>query len=129
MKPLASVGALETTPERYDAAERNDRKHGAVHEFSAGYFDDGSAEFEELVSRGNVAAVYMGHIHAFWAADHRGVRYVISGGGGAPLYPLPPGFPKKRFPHYLTVAASPAGLVETVHPFHGAPFVLPPVMP
>jgi hypothetical protein len=69
----------------------------------------------------------MGHIHAFWAADHRGVRYIISGGGGSPLYPLPPGYPKKRFAHTLNVAVGPSGLVETVVPYKGKPFVLPPV--
>ncbi len=129
LKPLAEVGALETDSAEFDAMQADDRKSGGIHDFFTNYFDDGSAEFEELVSKGNVAAVYMGHIHAFWAADYRGVRYVISGGGGSPLYPLPPGYPKKKFAHYLTVAAGPAGLVETVHPLHGSPFVLPPVKP
>jgi hypothetical protein len=129
IKPLAAVGALETGSAEYDAAQANDQKSGGIHDFFTNYFEDGSDEFESLVSNGNVAAVYMGHIHAFWAADHRGVRYVISGGGGSPLYPLPPGYPKKRFAHYLTVEASPAGLVETVHPLKGSPFVLPPVGP
>ena len=118
LKPLAEVGALETVEQK-----------GVLHDFFTNYFDDGAAEFEHLVSHGNVAAVYVGHIHAFWAADHKGVRYVISGGGGSPLYPLPPGYPKKRFAHFMTVDASPAGLIETIHPLHGAPFVLPPVKP
>lgn len=126
LKPLAEVGALETDSADYDAFQQ---KSGAVHDFFTNYFDDGAAEFDELISHGGVAAVYMGHIHAFWAADHRGVRYVISGGGGSPLYPLPPGYPKKRFAHYLTVRASAAGLTETVHPLKGPAFVLPPVRP
>lgn len=129
LKPLAIVGTLETSSEEFDAMQANDRKSGGIHDFFTNYFKDGSAEFEDLVSKGNVAAVYMGHIHAFWAADYKGVRYVISGGGGSPLYPLPPGYPKKRFAHYMTVAVSPSGLVETIHPYHGAPFVLPPVKP
>jgi 3',5'-cyclic AMP phosphodiesterase CpdA len=129
LKPLAAAGPLETTSEEFDAAQLNDEKSGVIHDFFTNYFEDGSAEFERMVSRGNVAAVYMGHIHAFWAADHRGVRYVISGGGGSPLYPLPPGYPKERFAHYMTVEASPSGLVETIHPYHGSPFVLPPVKP
>ena len=128
LKPLDAVGALETESAEFAAMQENDQKSGGgIHDFLTNYFDDGAQEFEELVSKGNVAAVYMGHIHAFWAADYRGVRYVISGGGGSPLYPLPPGYPKKRFAHYMTVAASPEGLVETVHPYRGAPFVLPPV--
>jgi 3',5'-cyclic AMP phosphodiesterase CpdA len=130
LKPLAVVGALETDSAEFDAAQADDQKSGGgIHDFLTSYFDDGAGEFDELVSHGNVAAVYMGHIHAFWAADYKGVRYVISGGGGSPLYPLPPGYPKKRFAHTLTVEASPSGLVETVHPYHGAPFVLPPVKP
>jgi 3',5'-cyclic AMP phosphodiesterase CpdA len=129
LKPLDAVGALETDSAEFDASQANDQKSGGIHDFLTNYFDDGAAEFENLVSKGNVAAVYMGHIHAFWAADYRGVRYVISGGGGSPLYPLPPGYPKKKFAHYMTVEASPSGLVETIHPYHGSSFVLPPVKP
>ncbi|MDE2143083.1 MAG: metallophosphoesterase, partial [Elusimicrobia bacterium] len=91
LKPLAAVGALETDSAQFNAMQAEDRKNGGVHDFFTNYFEDGSDEFENLVTHGNVAAVYMGHIHAFWAADYRGVRYVISGGGGSPLYPLPPG--------------------------------------
>ncbi|MFI5363233.1 MAG: metallophosphoesterase family protein [Elusimicrobiota bacterium] len=127
LTPLPIVGGLEITSKDFDEAAENDVKGGYLHDFFTNYFEDGSAEFENLVSHGNVAAVYMGHIHAFWAADYRGVRYVISGGGGSPLYPLPPGYPKEKFAHYMTVAASPKGLVETIHPLNGSPFVLPPV--
>jgi 3',5'-cyclic AMP phosphodiesterase CpdA len=122
--PLAEVGALEEWS--FDAAEQEEQK-GYLRDFFTNYFEVGAKRFEDLVTRGGVKAVYMGHIHAFWAADHRGVRYVISGGGGSPLYPLPPGYPKKKFAHYLKVEATPAGLRETVVPLDGAPFVLPPV--
>lgn len=124
--PLAEVGPLEEWSS--DEKEAESQKN-ALSDFFTNYFKDGSAEFEALVSRRGVAAVFMGHIHAFWAADFKGVRYIISGGGGSPLYPLPPGYPQKRFAHFLSVSASPAGLVETVHPYKGAPFVLPPVKP
>jgi 3',5'-cyclic AMP phosphodiesterase CpdA len=127
LKPLPAVGALTESADEFDAAAAENRKSGGLHDFFTNYFEDGSAEFEDLVEHGNVAAVYMGHIHAFWAADYRGVRYVISGGGGSPLYPLPPGYPKEKFAHYMTVAVSPSGLVETVHPYRGSAFVLPPV--
>jgi predicted phosphodiesterase len=126
---LAGVAPRVTAAAAADPDEE-DAKEGYIHDLLTNYFKDGSAEFERLVARGNVAAVYMGHIHAFWAADHQGVRYVISGGGGSPLYPLPPGYPQSRFAHYMTVSASPSGLVETVHPYGGgAAFVLPPVRP
>lgn len=115
--PLAAVGALEDGEE--------DEK-GYLHDFLTNYFDDGAAEFERLVVSGGVKAVYLGHIHAFWAADRGGVRYVISGGGGSPLYPLPPGYPKKKFAHSLWVRAYRDGrLEETVAPLDGAPFILP----
>ena len=126
VQPLKEVGALE---EWKVSAEDVEAQRTALQDFFTNYFDEGSADFERLVETGGVAAVFMGHIHAFWAADHKGVRYVISGGGGSPLYPLPPGYPKKRFAHYLTVTAGPSGLTETVHPYHGAAFVLPPVRP
>ncbi len=126
IEPLAEVGALEEWS--FDAQEQEEQK-GYLRDFFTNYFDVGSSRFEELVTRGGVKAVYMGHIHAFWAADHRGVRYVISGGGGSPLYPLPPGYPKKKFAHHLRVEATPAGLRETVVPLEGSSFVLPPVRP
>lgn len=124
--PLKEVGELEAWSPNKD---ENDEQKGYLRDFFTNYFQDGSAEFEELVTNGGVKAVYMGHIHAFWAADHRGVRYVISGGGGSPLYPLPPGYPKKRFAHTLHVAVTPSGLAETVVPYKGKAFVLPPVKP
>lgn len=123
-KPLPEVGALE---EFSVNAEEAEAQKGYLSDFVTNYFKDGDEEFERLVLAGGVKAVYMGHIHAFWAANRGGVRYVISGGGGSPLYPLPPGFPKKKFAHILQVQAGPAGLVETVVPWKGTPFVLPPV--
>jgi predicted phosphodiesterase len=122
--PLKEVGELEAW-----SAEAEDDQKSSLSDFFTNYFSDGASEFEDIVSNGGVKAVYMGHIHAFWAADHRGVRYVISGGGGSPLYPLPPGYPKKRFAHTLRVAVTANGLVETVVPYKGTPFVLPPVKP
>ena len=124
--PLKEVGPLVEWSQDKDAQEQ---EKGYLRDFFTNYFDDGSKEFEKLVGAGGVKAVYMGHIHAFWAADHKGVRYVISGGGGSPLYPLPPGYPKHRFAHRLSVTAGPAGLTETVVPLEGKPFVLPPVKP
>jgi 3',5'-cyclic AMP phosphodiesterase CpdA len=125
--PLKEVGDLEAWPK--DAHEAEEKRR-YLEDFFTNYFEEGAAEFEDLMTSSGVKAVYMGHIHAFWAADWKGVRYVISGGGGSPLYPLPPGYPKKRFAHTLRVEAGPSGLSETVVPYGGgAPFVLPPVRP
>src|SRR5262245_53998294 len=43
-----------------------------------------------LFEQYNVTAVFSGHDHVYERADHNGVRYFVSGGGGAPLYPRRP---------------------------------------
>ncbi len=87
-----------------------------------GYFAGGSARFGKIVKKRGVERVYMGHIHAYGTAVHGGVKYVLSGGGGSPLYPLPPGYPKFKPAHYIWVEAGPGGLKETVHVMDGATF-------
>jgi len=37
-----------------------------------------------------VSAVFSGHDHVYERAEHEGIRYFVSGGGGAPLYPRRP---------------------------------------
>jgi len=49
------------------------------------------------------------------------VKYVLTGGGGSPLYPGPV---KQRLHHWLSVEAGPEGLVETVHAADGSTFPL-----
>jgi len=43
-----------------------------------------------LFEKYNVSAVFSGHDHVYSRADYNGIRYFISGGGGAPLYPRRP---------------------------------------
>ncbi len=43
-----------------------------------------------LFERYGVAAVFSGHDHVYSRAEHNGLRYFVSGGGGAPLYPRSP---------------------------------------
>ncbi|MFA6318987.1 MAG: metallophosphoesterase [Elusimicrobiota bacterium] len=93
----------------------------------SGFFDEGSADFRKLVEAAKVRRVYLGHIHALGTAEIDGVRYVLTGGGGSPLYPLPPGYPKARTTHFIGVEAGSWGLRETVfeldgksHPLLGA---------
>ncbi|MBX3161310.1 MAG: metallophosphoesterase family protein [Deltaproteobacteria bacterium] len=43
-----------------------------------------------LFAKYQVSAVFSGHDHVYSRAEHDGVRYFVSGGGGAPLYPLRP---------------------------------------
>jgi len=43
-----------------------------------------------LFEKYQVSAVFSGHDHVYERAEHNGVRYFVSGGGGAPLYPRGP---------------------------------------
>ena len=43
-----------------------------------------------LFAKYQVSAVFSGHDHVYERAEHEGVRYFVSGGGGAPLYPRRP---------------------------------------
>lgn len=89
------------------------------------FFETGAVRFGEILARRRVARVYMGHIHAFAVADVNGVKYVVTAGGGSPLYPLPPGYPTRRKAHFLTVEANGNGLTETVHELDGTTFPIP----
>ena len=84
-------------------------------------FSRGAGEFTRVLSERGVDRVYMGHIHGFGVQDFEGVRYVLSGGGGSPLFPS--GVPG-RFHHYLTVTVGPQGICERVHPVDGEPFAV-----
>jgi len=54
----------------------------------------GSVDLRErwtpLFEKYQVTAVFAGHDHAYQRAEHHGIRYFVSGGGGAPLYPRRP---------------------------------------
>lgn len=43
-----------------------------------------------LFEKYQVSAVFSGHDHVYSRAEHNGIRYFVSGGGGAPLYPRRP---------------------------------------
>lgn len=88
----------------------------------AGGFREGSVEFMRLMSERGVKRVYMGHVHALDTLERGGVRYVLTGGGGSPLYPGPVA---RRLHHSLSVEVGPDGFIEeTVRPLVGAPHAL-----
>jgi hypothetical protein len=87
----------------------------------AGGFAEGSEAFMRLMSENKVARVYMGHIHGLGVLERGGVKYVLTGGGGSPLFPGPV---KRRLHHWLSVEAGPDGLVETVHASDGSTYPL-----
>lgn len=87
----------------------------------AGGFKPGATEFMRLMSENKVERVYMGHIHGLGTLRRDGVTYVLTGGGGSPLFPGPV---KDKVHHWLSVEAGPDGLVETVHTADGRSFPL-----
>lgn len=87
-----------------------------------GGFTRGAAEFTEIMADHKVDRVYLGHIHGFGVQDFLGVRYVLSGGGGSPLFPSGA---SDRFHHYIIVSAGPRGITETVHSLDGGKFHIP----
>lgn len=93
---------------------------GKVHEL--GGFTRGSKEFAAVIEAAKVSRVYMGHVHAFGVQDHRGVRYVLTGGGGSALFPSGA---DDRFHHFLRVEIGPDSIEETVHTAEGTWFKVP----
>ncbi|MBI4375175.1 MAG: metallophosphoesterase [Elusimicrobia bacterium] len=102
-------------------SEAVDPQAGYWKDFRTGFFEKGSREFEALVSNPShgVRRVYAGHIHALGLAEHRGVRYVITGAGGSPLYPMPGGYPQCRVTHFIEVSVSGERVSETVQTLEG----------
>src|SRR5262249_60241894 len=64
-----------------------------------------------IFERYGVDAVFSGHDHVYERAERNGVRYFVSGGGGAPLYPRDP-------------RARPEDLAASLH-FERTPHCLP----
>jgi len=84
-------------------------------------FSQGAQELADLLAEKKVERAYVGHIHGFGVAEYEGVRYVLTGGAGAPLYAqTAPG----NFNHIVLVEALPQGLRETVYKADGSSFVL-----
>lgn len=52
-------------------------------------WDEDYKPFEEIIQRHKVNILFTGHIHFFHDSIHQGVRTIITGGGGAPLYETP----------------------------------------
>jgi hypothetical protein len=72
--------------------------------------DDESKVFTELMTKHEVAEVYLGHIHAYSTAKLGGVNYTISGGGGAGLHNRYG--PMGNVHHYVICDVLPDGTVK-----------------
>jgi 3',5'-cyclic AMP phosphodiesterase CpdA len=53
-------------------------------------------KYAPVLARHGVAMVFSGHDHLYQRGEVDGLRYVVSGGGGAPLYPVRCGIKGKR---------------------------------
>jgi acid phosphatase type 7 len=73
------------------------------------------AEWVALFERFSVRAVFGGHDHAYERLERNGVRYFVSGGGGAPLYPEEPGCAPFDIAARRTYRAEHHYLLVTVH--------------
>lgn len=60
----------------------------------------GNEKFMALMEKHNVSYVFAGHIHAYVEGFRNGVRYIITGGAGAPLYGAEH---PQAFYHYILV--------------------------
>jgi predicted phosphodiesterase len=114
--------AKDAAPE---TEEEFDEKRGYLHDVFTGYFEENSDAFLRLTQERRVARVYVGHIHAFGTAKKGPTTFVLSGGGGSPLYPLPPGEPKRKMAHFLEVRVDGASISDTVHELDGDVYPLP----
>lgn len=77
------------------------------------WFERGSEEFRRIVEQAGVERVYIGHLHTLASTQINNVRYVVSGGGGSPLYRFP-GIPGDKITHYILATATPQGVSEEV---------------
>jgi Icc protein len=77
--------------------------------FDASPWRENADRFTELAGQRRVDRVFVGHIHAYGEKEIKGVRYVLSGGAGAPLDPSP-----HAYFHYVLVTVSPKGVEDQV---------------
>ena len=87
-----------------------------------GGFKPGAVELTEIVSRRRVSRVYLGPIHGFGVQDFKGVRYVLTGGGGSPLFPSGV---NDKFHHFIVANVVDGEVRETVHTLDRGTFEIP----
>jgi 3',5'-cyclic AMP phosphodiesterase CpdA len=63
--------------------------------------------YGKMIEQAKVTAVFQGHNHNYQRAERKGVLYITTGGGGAPLYPIGELTPETKFArevhHYVRV--------------------------
>ena len=102
---------IEQELARADAEEGLDHRFVVMHQGVGSSGPHGpnkdliGAGVAELFRKHKVTAVFAGHDHLYERGEHKGLKYLLSGGGGAPLYKV------RRRPDPSTQA------VEVVHHF------------
>ena len=109
-KTLIFTHMAPITP-RTLAATHSLLKHGG--------FSNGAQAFLDVLRSRGADRVYFGHIHGFGSLTIDGTRFVLSGGGGSPLYPSPW---IERTYHFLEVSVGPDGIQDNVYPLDAPPF-------
>jgi 3',5'-cyclic AMP phosphodiesterase CpdA len=76
--------------------------------------------FRKALARLKPCAVFSGHDHTFYTLVRDDVRYVVTGGGGAPLYGEgPAGSLTRSFHHYVVCTLDSRGIAARVLDEHG----------
>lgn len=84
-------------------------------------FKKNAERFHELMTRHGVREVFMGHFHGYSSSVIDGVRYTVTGGGGADLHHFMTWL--KPFHHYVVVHVTKAGIREEVVGLEGDQWV------
>lgn len=79
-------------------------------------FTDGSQETMRTLEAGKADLVFLGHIHIFDKMEFQGVKYIVSGGAGAPLYRMPLYFSDRggAFHHFTLIQVNGQGISDKV---------------
>lgn len=83
-----------------------------------------AAHIPELLAAHKVDLVISGHDHIYERGDAGSIKYLVSGGGGAPVYPLGPATPTTRKAessyHFIEVTTTPTALRIVSHRADGS---------
>lgn len=97
--------------------------HGPVSAGSHGGHPEG-AGLSELFTRAGVTAVFSGHDHTYQRIVRGGVSYVVTGGGGAPLYewrhPIPGVQAFSSTYNWVSLALTPSSALLSSYSIEGA---------
>ena len=78
---------LTDTPEEYRKYVASHRPPSTIKKWAYHAWESEESKiFTDLMTKYKVSEVYFGHIHAYSTAEFGGVRYTVSGGGGAGLH-------------------------------------------